>query len=649
MNREHLRPTLLRLPRFAFLAALAIFLIPRGAAAQSLTVIHPGDPSFESLLTVAYPGIESLDGFPEQRPFMVLLKNDGSVAVNAYLVAWEIKTVDGLTHPVQISFVRENYLGKGADTPLAPGQVCVVSPFWFAPPAASGARPNFTRIMPAAYGQQFSFDQVKSVTATLDEAIFEDGTRIGPRHFQLSTKYDCVLAAEVDEPASVRRLLESNAPEGDIVLRLNKDIAALRNPNIYRSTQRDDICAEYRGEVAQSIMMRYRYGGLGALKAELTPAPNISVPANFQTGFLLPVQFSADISSTITIGANQQHGTIGHLEVGQGKLRIDVTGPSPESTILDLAQKRSWVLLTAREWATDTTRTIQWDSLGLPPLRMEGREMVTRPYDPEQPCLQLTNISCEKTATDTVDGRPCDLWVLTETEQRRTTVTTQMTLCIDANLRFPLRAQRANAVYELGNVKEAPQDASLFAIPDDYHKLFADGTESGPPALAFDLTTFQQNSHASHDGYPLDRAGLSEGEIASVVALIGVDADQVQARRVDMGEGLENGLVVQGNSIGLCGATGNCDTWFLRKSGGMWQFAVSTNGSGAESGFYVAVFAFVPPKHNGLFEMITMGRGGGFQYPFEVWWFDGTKYAPHAGYCWYPGPGKGQVVEGDCR
>ena len=115
-------------------------------------------------------------------------------------------------------------------------------------------------------------------------------------------KYDCVLDAEVDEPASIRRLLESNAPEGDIVLRLNKDNAARTKPNIYRSTQRDDICAVYRGEVAQSMMMRYRYGGVDALRKELTPAPNVLVAANFQTIFLLPAQFSADIDSTITTG-----------------------------------------------------------------------------------------------------------------------------------------------------------------------------------------------------------------------------------------------------------------------------------------------------------------------------------------------------------
>ena len=118
-------------------------------------------------------------GFQDQRKFMVLLRNDSSVAANAYLVAWEIQTTDGMTQAVQISFVRHNYLAKDMDTPLLPGQVCMVSPFLYAPPAASGHSANFTHIMPAAYGQSFAIDQVQSVTATLDEAIFEDGTRIG--------------------------------------------------------------------------------------------------------------------------------------------------------------------------------------------------------------------------------------------------------------------------------------------------------------------------------------------------------------------------------------------------------------------------------------------------------------------------------------
>jgi hypothetical protein len=648
MNRSPLQPMVLGLFRLACFAALACFLIPPNASAQSLTVIHPDDPMFDSLLAATYPGTADLGG--AQRRFMVLLRNDTTVAINAYLVAWELQTSDGTTHRMQVSFVRRNYLGKQDDTPLLPGQVCMVSPFLYAPPAASGRPANFTHITTVAYGQPFDLDQVRSVTASLDEAIFEDGARIGPRRFQLSAKYDCVLAAEIDEPASIRRLIESNAPEGDIVLRLNKDIAPLSNPNLYRSSQREDICAQYRGDVAQRLMGQYRYGGIGGLSAQLTPAPNITVPSNFQTLMLLPVQFSADVVRTITIGANQpRQVAVQHLRVGPGKLRINVDGSDAMSTILDLGQKRSWQLLINRQWATDTTPQVQWDSLGLPALQMRPGPAIARPFDPSQPCLLLANISCEKTGADTVDGRPCDLWVLTQSEQRRPAVTTRMTLCIDAKLRFPLRTQDTYDVYELHNVQESPQDAGLFAIPDEYHKLFADGTESGPPAIAFDLTAFQQNSHASHEGDPLDRVGLSEGDVASVTALIGVAPDQALARRIDMGEGLENGLVIQGNGNELCGATGNCDTWFLRKSAGEWQFSVSTNGSRPESGMYVAMFGFVPPKHNGLLEMITIGRGGGFQYPFEVWWFDGAKYAPHADYCWYPGPGKGQVVEGGCR
>lgn len=587
-------------------------------------------------------------GFQDQRKFMVLLRNDSSVAANAYLVAWEIQTTDGMTQAVQMSFVRLNYLAKDMDTPLLPGQVCMVSPFLYAPPAASGHSANFTHIMPAAYGQSFAIDQVQSVTATLDEAIFEDGTRIGPKHFQLSVKYDCVLDAEVDEPASIRRLLESNAPEGDIVLRLNKDNAARTKPNIYRSTQRDDICAVYRGEVAQSMMMRYRYGGVDALRKELTPAPNVLVAANFQTIFLLPAQFSADIDSTITTGADVRHqGIVGHLEVGQGKMRKDVSGSGAQSTILDLAQKRSWVIITARKWAEDMTPSVKWDSLGLPPMRMEGWDTVERPYDPTQPCLQLANISCEKMGTDMVDGRPCDVWVLNETVQGRTTQTRKLTLCLDSKLRFPLRAQSIGSIYELHNVKEAPQDASLFEIPEDYHKVFADGTESGPPAQAFDLKPFQQNSYVtSHQGQPIGSIGLSEEEVSSILGMAGVDAKVVLARHVDMGEGADNGLVLAGSDISVCGATGNCATWFFRKVAGKWQFVVSGEGPGGDSSMFTDIFGFVPPKHNGLFEMITMANVSAGESPFAVWWFDGTKYTVHASYCSY---GDRQITEGGCQ
>ncbi len=641
---------LLRGWTFALVAMLSIAAFPRGAAAQSLTLIHPDDPSFDSVLSSAYPGIEKMDDFQMQRRFMVLLRNDSPVAANAYLVAWEIQASGGMTYRMQTFFVRKNYLSPDQDIPLASGKVCLVSPFLYAPPAMSGRGLNFTHISPAAYGAEFSPDQVQSVTATLDEAIFEDGTRAGPSNFQLSARYDCVLAAEVDEPASIRGLLEGNAPEGDVVLRLTKDTAPLMNPSIYHATQREDICAQYRGEVAQNLMMRYRFGGVDGLRKAVSPAASPVATANPPPSVTLPVEFSAKIVLTDAFSQNRE---VGAIYVGKNVLRVDEEQGLPRQTaIIDLAGRSVWTIFPERAWATEEGgSSVHWNAFGFPDalLYLGGMNALIRPLDARQPCSQLPNAKCETAAAETVDGRACDTSIVTETEPPPQG-TTETWRCIDPKLHFSLRAQFADRVYELHDVKEAAQDPALFQIPASDHQVFADGREAGPSAQAYDLTAFRQNSYSSHSGQTLASMGLSEGEIARITEISGVDASAVLARHVDMGEGADNGLAVQGNGLDLCGATGNCASWFFRKAGGQWQLAAPDSpGLGESTGVFVAMFAFVPPKHNGFFEMILMNHLSVAEYPFEVWWFDGTKYVPRAGYCWYPGPNGGQVQESGCH
>lgn len=56
---------------------------------RQLTLIHPDDPEFETLLNGNFPGLESLDGYAIFRPYLVLLRNDTSHIVRAYMMRWE--------------------------------------------------------------------------------------------------------------------------------------------------------------------------------------------------------------------------------------------------------------------------------------------------------------------------------------------------------------------------------------------------------------------------------------------------------------------------------------------------------------------------------------------------------------------------------
>ncbi|HET9401221.1 MAG TPA: hypothetical protein VFO34_09735 [Candidatus Acidoferrales bacterium] len=156
-------------------------------------------------------------------------------------------------------------------------------------------------------------------------------------------------------------------------------------------------------------------------------------------------------------------------------------------------------------------------------------------------------------------------------------------------------------------------------------------------------------------------AGISEGDLdnETVAALIAMtvgkrDADEEMlgdkdpeeeliAMHLDLGEGVEKGLVVQGGEK-LCGATGNCAMWFFRKIGDKWKSLQFEEGEG---GTLASMFEAVPPKHNGLFELILGSHFNAFEVPFAQLWFDGQKYVLHQTYCEYSDTGK--VLAGDCE
>lgn len=149
----------------------------------------------------------------------------------------------------------------------------------------------------------------------------------------------------------------------------------------------------------------------------------------------------------------------------------------------------------------------------------------------------------------------------------------------------------------------------------------------------FDMSRFQKNWYVSHDGKPITEVGLSHKEISAVLSKVGADPDAVLALRVDTGEGIRKGLVLQGNDDHLC-ADGNCQIWFFRKVDGKWEPLVGNWGSDLDTD--TAAFAFLSPKHNGLDELIMMRHLSAGRAPVEVWWFDKgkQKYLSNDSYCW---------------
>ena len=137
-----------------------------------------------------------------------------------------------------------------------------------------------------------------------------------------------------------------------------------------------------------------------------------------------------------------------------------------------------------------------------------------------------------------------------------------------------------------------------------------------------------------HEGGSIDELGLSDGETAEVLAVIrgGMPRDlldanapddlkeQLLARHVDMGEGVENGLAVVIKPF--CNRNGkNCGLVLFHKTGTEWKL-MDWFGEAPDA----AMFAFAAPKHEGLFDLIVDQYTGGGRFQTQVWQYKGAKY-----------------------
>jgi hypothetical protein len=87
------------------------------------------------------------------------------------------------------------------------------------------------------------------------------------------------------------------------------------------------------------------------------------------------------------------------------------------------------------------------------------------PYDPKNPCSADPGTTCKNLGTETVNGRSTDHWQITHKDGNISDV------WIDNSLHFPIKTVSQGTTWELTNIKEGPQDASLFQIPAGYRKM----------------------------------------------------------------------------------------------------------------------------------------------------------------------------------
>jgi len=176
----------------------------------------------------------------------------------------------------------------------------------------------------------------------------------------------------------------------------------------------------------------------------------------------IPQPFSADMSTT---SANGDVNMKGKFYFSPPKLRMDMAesgerrGPmgGKMSMIVDGDTKMAYMLMVEQQMY------MEFPADSRSPMVQRMPKMSDFKSDP---CAGRENVTCKKVGTETVNGRACDKWEAKNKNGEKEI------FWIDQKLHFPIKSQAANGMTtEFTNIKEGPQDASVFKVPSGYRKF----------------------------------------------------------------------------------------------------------------------------------------------------------------------------------
>lgn len=186
----------------------------------------------------------------------------------------------------------------------------------------------------------------------------------------------------------------------------------------------------------------------------------------------MPQPFSADMSTT---SANGNVNMKGKAFMALPKMRMDISdtgqhqaGPfgGKMSMIVDGDSKMAYMLMPEAQMYMEFPADAKSPMMQRMPTPQEFKS---------DPCAGRQDVTCKKIGTETVNGRSCDKWEVTEKNGSKET------FWIDQKLHFPIKSQTAGGMTtEFTNIKEGAQDPALFKVPAGYRKFDASAMGQRP-------------------------------------------------------------------------------------------------------------------------------------------------------------------------
>jgi hypothetical protein len=159
----------------------------------------------------------------------------------------------------------------------------------------------------------------------------------------------------------------------------------------------------------------------------------------------------------------------GKLYFSGSKMRMDMNSGGRDAVMIyDIASKTSYMIMPQQKMY----------------MEMKAGQMARnlpkisdlKSYDPDHPCAQQENMTCEKIGSETIDGRSTDHWTFKDDKDGSV-----MHAWIDRKIHYPIRTTTPDSQMDISNIQEGEPSASLFEIPSDYRKFDMGAFAGGHP------------------------------------------------------------------------------------------------------------------------------------------------------------------------
>ncbi len=254
----------------AFAQNGVVHLKVRQTASQSLTLIKPTDPNFDTTLNIYFPGISQEDGYQQAiRPFLVIVRNDTSMSAAAYAIAWTAHYAGGWVEPLRVMFVNRPLMFRPAMTLIPPEGIRLISPLFNVTPQKYQGDSHFAEVYSA---DRFpSSNKLGSVHVDVDGVVYANGTFIGADKTHILQRYVMARFAERDEALAALNLINSStAPQFMVTQQLQ---VMLNQETQWRVlAHQSTLLARYvraRGLSAEDVQRILQDRGLNGLKSVL--------------------------------------------------------------------------------------------------------------------------------------------------------------------------------------------------------------------------------------------------------------------------------------------------------------------------------------------------------------------------------------------